>query len=108
LGEGSRFAGTRYYLTRDAFADLDEIRRYLDPFPERYTLPIRRGLRSLLQEIAVYPDRGANHSQATRLLGQRALPPYRIFYRNQQGTPEVIAILHMARDVKSILAERLQ
>jgi plasmid stabilization system protein ParE len=103
---------TRYYLTRDTFADLDEIRRYLDPFPERYTLPIRRGLRSLLKEIAAHPDRGANHSEATRLLDQevrtRALPPYRIFYRDQQGTPEVIAILHMARDVKSILAERLQ
>lgn len=101
-----------YYLTRDAFADLDEIRRYLDPIPERYTLPIRRGLRSLLQEIAAYPDRGASHRQATRLLGQeaktRAPPPYRIFYRNHSGTPEVIAILHMARDITAILAERIQ
>ena len=103
---------SRFYLTRDAAADLEEIRSYLRPVPERFALPIRRGLRSLLEEIAAYPDRGANHSQATRLLGQevrtRALPPYRIFYRDHIGTPEVLAILHMARDGDSILSERLK
>ncbi len=102
----------RYHLTRDAFADLDEIRNYLDRIPERYAAPIRRGLRSLLREIAAHPHRGAGHSQATRLLSQevrtRAMPPYRIFYRDNNGTPEVLALLHTARDIDSILAERLQ
>ena len=38
----------------------------------------------------------------------RALPPYRIFYRDRGGLAEVIAVLHTARDVNSILSSRLQ
>jgi len=92
--------------------DLADIRNYLDPVPERYAQPIRRGLRLLLQEIAAYPERGTVHGESTRLLGQevrsRLLALYRVFYREHSGAPEVLAILHMARDASTILTERLQ
>ncbi len=103
---------SRFYLTHHASEDLDEIRRYLAPVSERYAAPIRRHLRSLLHEIAAYPERGAIHSQAARIFGEeirtRALPPYRIFYRDHNGSPEVIAIIHMARKAERILTERVQ
>jgi plasmid stabilization system protein ParE len=103
---------SRFFLTRYASQDLDEIRFYLAPVPERHAAPIRRHLRSLLHEIAAYPERGAIHSQATRIFGEeirtRALPPYRIFYRDHNDSPEVVAILHMARDAQRILMERVQ
>src|SRR6202012_3442281 len=96
-----------FYLTRDAADDLADIRRYLDPIPERFAAPIRRGLRGILQEIATHPQRGASHSEATRLIGQevktRVFPPYRIFYKDLRGTPEVLAILHTAQDVSTLL-----
>jgi plasmid stabilization system protein ParE len=48
----------------------------------------------------------------TRLLGEevrsRLVHPYRIYYRLGASTPEVIAILHGARDQRSILGERFQ
>ena len=62
---------TRYYLTRDASEDLDEIRRYLDRVPEQHAAPIRRSLRSLLREVASHPNRGRNYSAGTRILGEK-------------------------------------
>jgi plasmid stabilization system protein ParE len=66
-------------------------------------------------QIANAPDhstrRGASRSEASRILGQdvmtRAVPPYRIFYRHLRGTPEILAILHTAQDVPSLLRDRL-
>jgi plasmid stabilization system protein ParE len=81
-------------------------------FLSKHAAPIRRSLRSLLREVASHPNRGRNHSAATRILGEEvrtcAASPYRIFYRDNSGTPEVLAILHMARDIEAILTERLQ
>jgi plasmid stabilization system protein ParE len=71
-----------------------------------------RGLRAMLSEIAENPQRGAGHSEATRLLGQevrtRVVTPYRIFYRDCNGTSEILAILHTAQDVNTIVRDRLQ
>jgi plasmid stabilization system protein ParE len=90
----------RYHLTRYASGDLDEICLYLEH------------LRKLIHEIASHPDRGTNHSGATRILGQetrtRITGPYKMFYRDNRGTPEILAILHMARDVEAILTMRVQ
>ncbi len=89
-----------------------EIRRYFAPIPERFGLPIRRALRAMLHEIAANPQRGSSHSEATRILGQdvraRAVPPYRIFYIDRNGTPQILAVLHTAQDVSAILRNRLQ
>ena len=112
MGERSRLSLSRFYLTPLAMADLDEVRRYFAPIPERFGAPIRHSLRAMLQEIAAYPQRGSSHSEATRLLGldvkTRIVPPYRIFYRDLRGTPEVLAILHTAQDLPTILRKRLQ
>jgi plasmid stabilization system protein ParE len=103
---------SRYFLSGPAKNDLAEIRRYLDPNPDRYTRPIRHGLRLMIEDIGLNPQRGAIHSEATRLLGQevrtRVLPPYRLFYRDSHAIPEIVAVIHTARDVSSILMERLQ
>jgi plasmid stabilization system protein ParE len=92
--------------------DLEDIRRYFTPIPERFSAPIRRALRAMLYEIAANPQRGHSHTEATRFLGQevrtRAVPPYRIFYRDLRGLPEILAVLHTAQDVSAILRKRLQ
>jgi plasmid stabilization system protein ParE len=102
----------RFYLTRQAGDDLAEIRRYFAPIPNPFGLPIRKALRAMLNEIAKNPQRGSSHSEATRILGQdirtRAVPPYRIFYRDLNGVPEIPAVLHTAQDVSEILRKRLQ
>jgi plasmid stabilization system protein ParE len=103
---------SRFYLTPYAAADLEGIRRYFTPIPERFGAPIRRALRAMLHEIATNPQRGNTHSEASRILGQdvktRVVPPYRFFYRDLHGTPEILAILHTAQDVPSLLRDRLQ
>lgn len=108
----SRTPASRFYLAREASEDLAAIRTYLDDIPVRFSAPIRRALRSMLHEIVANPQRGATHSEATRYLGQevktRVVPPYRLFYRELRGTPEVLAILHTAQDVSALLRERLQ
>jgi plasmid stabilization system protein ParE len=38
----------------------------------------------------------------------RLTHPYRIYYRLGSATPEIIAVLHTARDTQTILAERFQ
>ena len=66
----------------------------------------------MLQSVGKQPYLGTSHSHLTRLLGEevrsRLVHPYRIYYRLGASTPEVIAILHGARDQRSILGERFQ
>jgi plasmid stabilization system protein ParE len=103
---------SRFYLTNQAGEDLAEIRRYFAPIPDRFGLPVRRALRAMVNEIAANPLRGSSQSEATRILGQdvrtRAVPPYRIFYRDLNGVPEILAVLHTAQDISAILRKRLQ
>lgn len=103
---------SRFYLSRKAISDIDGIRDYLAPIPEQYAAPIRKSLYELIHEIGANPLRGSIHSEASRLLGDvvrsRALPPYRLFYWDDRGTPEILAIINMAQDVSAILRERLQ
>ena len=112
VGRRTSRAGEALSLTPDASADLGEIREYYDNLPAQHVEPIMSGLQALLYDVASHPPRGTIHSSATRMLGEevrtRALPPYRIFYRDRGGLAEVIAVLHTARDVNSILSSRLQ
>jgi plasmid stabilization system protein ParE len=112
VGKSRRFAVMRFYFSPEASADLDEIQHYLDEIPRQHVVPIRRGLQNLIREIASHPDRGASHSQATLIFGfevrTRVVIPYRIFYRDNRGIPEIIAVLHTARDIRSILSKRVQ
>ncbi len=103
---------SRFYLSPHAAENLEDIRRYFVPIPDRFGLPVRRALRAMLHEIAAHPERGNSHSEATRLLAHRvktrAVPPYRTFYRDLRGVPEILGILHTAQDVSTILRKRLQ
>jgi len=103
---------SRFYLSPDANRDLDEIESYLDSLPRE---PAIRGGSAIMQTllgIADHPYQGAAHSTLSRILGMevrsRLTFPYRIYYRLDKNAPEVIAILHMARDTRSILIERFQ
>ena len=53
-----------------------------------------------------------HHSEASRILGQdirtRPFSRYRVFYRTDKPIPEILAVLHTARDLGTILASRIQ
>lgn len=103
---------SRFFLSAEAARDLDEILEYLDRLPDAPAERIGQSLQSMLESIAMRPLLGAPHSHLTRLLGEevrsRLVPPYRIFYRLGKSAPEVIAILHGARDQRSIMDSRFQ
>jgi len=90
--------------------DLDEVLAYIDELPERPANRILDSLEETLQSIAGHPFLGAPHSHLTRLLGEevrsRLVAPYRIFYRMGRSTPEIISILHGARNQSAILGTR--
>jgi plasmid stabilization system protein ParE len=102
---------SRFFLSAEAARDLDEILEYLDRLPDAPAERIGQSLQSMLESIAMR-SLGAPHSHLTRLLGEevrsRLVPPYRIFYRLGKSAPEVIAILHGARDQRSIMDSRFQ
>jgi len=103
---------SRFFLSAHAERDLDEILAYLNQIPFQPAERIAQSLQVALERIATQPLLGMPHSQLTRLLGEevrsRLAPPYRIFYRMGNKVPEVIAILHGARDRSSILGRRFQ
>jgi plasmid stabilization system protein ParE len=102
----------RFVLSEDAERDLDAIRRFLDGvstgLARKTAIALQRGLRSIADD----PQLGARHSLLTRIVGSevrsRVAPPYRIFYRLSGTYPEVIAIIHTARDLATVLAGRFQ
>ena len=102
----------RFYLSADANRDLDEILAYLDELPLEPGDRIAQSLQTALSTIAQHPFLGTAHSHLTHLLGEEIrsylVYPYRIFYRAGRTVPEIIAILHGARDQSSILTRRFQ
>jgi plasmid stabilization system protein ParE len=102
----------RFLLSAGAQRDLDDIREYLVGVPPEHAKRIAQSLRAMLRSVGKQPLLGTAHSYLTRLLGEevrsRIVPPYRIFYRFGKNVPEVIAILHGARDQHAILGERYQ
>ena len=103
---------SRFFLSPDAQNDLEDIRAYLNGVPREYAKPIAISIQAMLRDIGSQPYLGTSHSHLTRLLGQevrsRLVPPYRIYYRLGTSVPEVIAILHGARNQTSILGRRFQ
>ena len=102
----------RFHLSADADRDLDEILTYLDQLPLEPGNRIAQSLQSALLTIAKNPYLGSANSHLTLLLGEEIrsylVYPYRIFYRASRTVPEIIAILHGARDQSSILGRRFQ
>ena len=103
---------SRFHLSAEAELDLDEILAYLDQLPLEPGDRIAESLQGMFESIGAQPLLGAPHSHLSRLLGQevrsRLVPPYRIYYRLGANIPEIIAILHGARDQSSLLGNRFQ
>ncbi len=85
---------SRFLLSKEGEADLDEILAYLDSMPDGPASRFGQGLFKTLNSIAEYPLLGAPHS-------------YRIYYRLDKAVPEVFAIVHTALDTAAVLADRL-
>jgi plasmid stabilization system protein ParE len=103
---------SRFAISADADRDLDEILDYLNAIPERPALSVLSAIEKALFGIAEYPYRGALQSELTRLAGvevrSRLVQQYRIFYIVGGALPEIVDVIHTARDVAEIMARRLQ
>jgi plasmid stabilization system protein ParE len=99
-------------MSPDAERDLDDILEYLDGIPERPALFIASTLQKAFDSLAAYPYRGAAQSELTRIAGQevrsRYVNDYRIFYFVAGRAPEIVGVLHAARDGVGLMARRLQ
>ena len=102
----------RFFLSREAMRDLDEIRAYLKEIPAKPAREIGQAIQAMLNTIARDPYMGTRHSRLALLFGteirSRLTAPYRIFYRLGGSAPEIMAILHTARDIPAIMARRIQ
>ena len=100
------------FCSSSAYADfdLDDILAYLDGLPDEPANRILDSIEETLQSIAKQPYLCAAHSELTRLLGEevrsRLVSPYRIFYRVGRSGPEILSILHGARDQRNLLTSR--
>jgi plasmid stabilization system protein ParE len=85
---------------------------YLSQIPSKPAKRLAAAIQKTLRSIAEYPLQGAGQSELTRLLGlpvhSRVVSGYRIIYHLGGRYPEIIAILHTTRDIRSIMAKRLQ
>jgi plasmid stabilization system protein ParE len=101
----------RYTLNRDAESDLDGIIRDLLGIPDRPALKIGKDLQAMLQQIAEWPRLGVEykdfHSRYGYEVRSRLCGNYKIFYRAGLSTPDIVAVIHMKRDIDSIMRERL-
>ncbi len=101
---------SRFFITPDASADLDDIDAYLDSVPFAPAKRISKEIFETILAVADAPFLGTAHSSLTLLFGRevrsRPVHPYRIFYTVAGPTPEIIAILHGARDQHAILSKR--
>ena len=102
----------RFFISPDATGDIDEILDYIDQLPIGPGERVVDELQAMILNIAAQPYLGAPHSYLTRLIGHearsRVVGPYRIFYRLKSSHPEIIAVLHSARDIRGILSVRFQ
>jgi plasmid stabilization system protein ParE len=103
---------SRFLLSRHAERDLDDILSYLDSIPDKPALRIASSIRQALKSVASHPYRGVIQSELTRLAGievrSRLVNSYRIIYTVGASASEIVGVLHTARDIGDIMAERLQ
>jgi len=97
-----------YRLATPANRDLVEILEYvLEHFGGRFALDTEARFRSTFRVLAAFPRLGHKRPDLTP---KRALfttvGHYVVAYRVEAGEVVVFAVLHGARDVKSILAQR--
>jgi plasmid stabilization system protein ParE len=99
-------------LSPFASRDLDELISYLDGLPLEPANRIGSSVRRMLENIGENPLRGPEQSELTRIMGfevrSRLVASYRVLYRVGSTVPEIIGILHAARDIPAIMAERVR
>jgi plasmid stabilization system protein ParE len=102
---------SRFLLTRDAQEDLEDIRAYHRGLPPEPALRIESRVQRTIFDLARNPHRGIADGRLTLLFGHevrsRLASPYRIYYRLGGAYPEIVAILHGARDHAAVMAVRL-
>ncbi len=103
---------SRFFLSIHAQSDLGEIKAYLNTLPVRPAKQIGARIQQTLISIAEAPFLGTAQSALTRMAGaeirSRLCSSYRILYTFSRNIPEIIGILHTARDIKTVMADRLQ
>jgi plasmid stabilization system protein ParE len=101
---------SRFLFSPAAQADLEELAIQLDSFSPLAAIKLGRQIFAMLTSISDQPYLGLEHSNFSRLFGcevrSRRVQRYRIFYFVTHP-PEIIAILHGARDRNSILSSRV-
>jgi plasmid stabilization system protein ParE len=102
----------RYTLNRDAASDLDGIIQDLLGIPAPPALKIGRNLQAIFQQIAERPQLGVGYNDFRTRHGyevrSRLCGNYKIFYRADLAIPDILAIIHMKRDIDTIMRRRLE
>ena len=103
---------SRFFLSPHAQGDLVEIKAYFESIPKEPADRTARALQATLRSIANNPYQGVGQSELTRIAGvevrSRLVHSYRIFYSLGGSAPEIVGVLHTARNIASIMAKRLQ
>lgn len=99
----------RYWLTRHAEADLEEISRYtLETWGEEQLLRYQLRLEKMLSMIVEFPELGRSHPMLHNDLRYVSEGKHYIFYRMvENGDIEVLRFLHCRSDVMIKLAAYL-
>jgi plasmid stabilization system protein ParE len=99
-----------YDLAEPARLDLRAIKQYLQVAPRSSQTRIISGLRAGFRRAADFPRSGRPEPDYWTELGGEVrcvvVRPYLIFYRLETSPITIVAILHGARDIPSILRER--
>jgi plasmid stabilization system protein ParE len=101
----------RYRLTPAARDDLRGIREYLTVAPRKSQLLILRSLRAGFDQAVDFPYSGVrepDHSIEGQTPRSILVGPYRIFYLPGFAPVPIVAILHGAQDIASILRRRFK
>jgi plasmid stabilization system protein ParE len=100
-----------YDLAEPARLDLFGIKQYLKVAPRSSQARIISGLRAGFRRAADFPYTGRSEpefwSEAGGEIRCIVVRPYQIFYRVEILPINIVAILHGAQDIPSILGERL-
>jgi len=101
----------RYTFNRDAMRDLDIVLGDLLEIPERPARRIGKALQAMFEQIAEWPQMGVGYKDFKIRHGyevrSRLCGNYKIFYRSDIPVPDIIAVIHMKRDIGTIMRERL-
>lgn len=103
---------TEYALSAPARADLEGIREYLAPAPRAIQEKLLAGFRDAFRQLADFPGIGrvepALTLRSVNSVRSIRLASYRIFYHPETNPVIIVAILHGAQDISSILRNRAE